>query len=115
LKHALTQEGAYNSVLIERRRQLHERIGAAIETLYADRIDDHLNGLANHYSRSANVNKAVDYLGGAARQAVSRSAFAEAQAQFQKGMELLKALVEKIRQRSMIVPRSLQNRSGLNS
>jgi tetratricopeptide (TPR) repeat protein len=93
-KHALTQEVAYNSLLIERRRQLHERIGAAIETLYADRIDDHLDGLANHYSRSANVNKAVDYLGRAARQAVSRSAFAEAQAQFQKGMELLKALPE---------------------
>jgi tetratricopeptide (TPR) repeat protein len=93
-KHALTQEVVYNSVLIELRRQLHERIGAAIETLYADRIDDHLDGLANHYSRSANVNKAVDYLGRAARQAVSRSGFAEAQAQFQKGMELLKALPE---------------------
>ena len=26
-KHALTQEVAYNSVLIERRKQLHERIG----------------------------------------------------------------------------------------
>ena len=34
-KHALTQEVAYNSVLIERRQQLHERIGAALERLYA--------------------------------------------------------------------------------
>ena len=30
-KHALTQEVAYNSVLIERRKQLHERIGRALE------------------------------------------------------------------------------------
>src|SRR5215469_16987415 len=30
-KHALTQEVAYNSVLIERRKTLHERAGAAIE------------------------------------------------------------------------------------
>jgi predicted ATPase len=33
-KHALTQEVAYNSVLIERRQQLHERTAAALETLY---------------------------------------------------------------------------------
>src|SRR5712692_8644768 len=41
-KHALTQEVAYNSVLIERRKQLHERIGGALETLYASSLDDHL-------------------------------------------------------------------------
>jgi predicted ATPase len=28
-KHALTQEVAYNSLLVERRRQLHDRIGAS--------------------------------------------------------------------------------------
>jgi class 3 adenylate cyclase len=33
-KHALTQEVAYNSVLMERRRLLHERTGEAIETLF---------------------------------------------------------------------------------
>ena len=30
-KHALTQEVAYNSVLMERRHQLHERTAAALE------------------------------------------------------------------------------------
>jgi class 3 adenylate cyclase len=34
-KHALTQEVAYNSLLIERRKLLHERAGAAIEEIYA--------------------------------------------------------------------------------
>jgi len=34
-KHAPTQEVSYNSVLQERRKQLHERIGAALENLYA--------------------------------------------------------------------------------
>src|SRR5215472_3654661 len=42
-KHALTQEVAYNSVLAERRRFLHERTGAAVESLYADRLDDHFS------------------------------------------------------------------------
>jgi len=37
-KHALTQEVSYNSFLLERRRQLHERIGAAIEALYVNSI-----------------------------------------------------------------------------
>ncbi len=40
-KHALTLEVAYNSVLVERRRLLHERAGQAIEALYADRLEDH--------------------------------------------------------------------------
>jgi predicted ATPase len=41
-KHALTQEVAYSSMLMERRRQLHERTAAALETLYANSLDDHL-------------------------------------------------------------------------
>jgi hypothetical protein len=39
-KHSLTLEVAYNSVLSERRRTLHERTAAAIESLYGDRLDD---------------------------------------------------------------------------
>jgi predicted ATPase len=47
-KHALTHDVAYNSVLNERRRLLHERIGAALESLYADLLNDHLAELAHH-------------------------------------------------------------------
>jgi len=35
-KHALTQEVAYNSLLIERRKQLHERAGQALESIFGD-------------------------------------------------------------------------------
>ena len=42
-KHALTQEVAYNSLLIERRKQLHERAGAALESMFAGQLDDHLD------------------------------------------------------------------------
>ena len=38
-KHALTQEVAYNSVLLERRKMLHERIGAAVEAINAGRLE----------------------------------------------------------------------------
>ena len=48
-KHALTQEVSHNSVLIERRKQLHERTGVALETLFANSLDDHLAELVHHY------------------------------------------------------------------
>jgi len=44
-KHALTQEVAYNSVLTERRRVLHERTAEAIEGLYQARLEEHYSEL----------------------------------------------------------------------
>jgi tetratricopeptide (TPR) repeat protein len=93
-KHALTQEVAYNSVLLERRRQLHESTAAALETLYKTSVDEHLAELAHHYGRGANPGKAVEYLTRAGQQAMNRSAIAEAQAQLQQGLEWIKKLAE---------------------
>jgi tetratricopeptide (TPR) repeat protein len=91
-KHALTQEVACNSLLIERRKLLHEGIGDAIESLYASSLDDHLAELAHHYSHSANLAKSVEYLERAAQQAVSRSAFREALSLGQAGVGMITAL-----------------------
>jgi hypothetical protein len=93
-KHALTQEVAYSSLLIERRKLLHERVGAAIEALYAEQLDDHLSELARHYQRSANTAKAFEYLQRAAQQAGRRSSHAEAIGLFTSALELLQALSE---------------------
>jgi len=60
-KHALTHDVAYNSVLNERRRMLHGRIGAALESLYPDSLEDHVAELAHHYARSGNSAKALEY------------------------------------------------------
>jgi tetratricopeptide (TPR) repeat protein len=91
-KHVLTQDVAYNSVLSERRRQLHDRIGASIEVLYTQSIDDHFNQLAHHYGRGANTRKAVEYLWRAGQPAVRRSAFREGLASLTHGLELLQKL-----------------------
>ncbi len=88
-KHALTQEVSYNSVLMERRRQLHGRIGAALERLYANSIDDYLDELAHHYSRSGNSAKALDYLESAGLRAVGRLAYGEAMRNLTAALELL--------------------------
>src|SRR5262249_11290218 len=54
------QEVAYNSVLIERRRQLHQRTAEAIEALFGDTINNHLDDLAHHYRRAGNADKSSD-------------------------------------------------------
>jgi len=61
-KHALTQEVAYNSLLLKRRKEIHEKIGKAIEELYADRLEEFYEILAHHYLKSANSEKAYQYL-----------------------------------------------------
>ena len=85
-KHALTLEVAYSSVLNERRRVLHERIAAAIESLYADRLDDHLaEALAHQHRRGGNVEKAIEYLCRAGQQAAAKGADHGAVAQLRDG------------------------------
>ncbi len=91
-KHALTQEVAYNSVLIERRKALHEQTGQAIEQLYHGRLDEYYNELAHHYQRSGNTQKAIEYLHKAGQQAVKRSAYAEAVTHLTSALDLLTAL-----------------------
>jgi predicted ATPase/class 3 adenylate cyclase len=93
-KHALTQEVAYNAVLLERRRALHERAAQAIERHFAERLPEHYHALAHHYSRSGNTPKAVDYLHRAGHQAVERSAYAEAVSHLTTALDLLAALPE---------------------
>ncbi|GAF71226.1 unnamed protein product, partial [marine sediment metagenome] len=52
----------YDSLLVKRRSEIHERIGQAIEELYADRLEEFYEVLARHYSRSNDLEKAYQYL-----------------------------------------------------
>jgi predicted ATPase len=91
-KHALTQEVAYNSLLIERRKLLHERIGNALESIFANQLDDHLDELAHHYDRSANTRQAVKYLQFGGEKAVQRSANIQAIEYLTKSLVSLRTL-----------------------
>ena len=93
-KHALTHDVAYNSVLIERRKLVHERAGAAMETLYSERLDDHLGAIAHQYSQSHNAPKAIHYLRLAGAQAALRSANRESAAYFKNALDWLSSLPE---------------------
>ena len=93
-KHALTQEVAYGTVLQEQRKVLHERTGQALESMFAEQLDDHLDELARHYGRTDNVTKAVEYLGRAGQQALRRSAYADAIGSLSAAIGLLQKLPE---------------------
>ena len=93
-RHELTQEVAYNSVLLERRKQLHEHVAQAFEELFQSQLNEYFTDLAYHYSRSGNAKKAVKYLQLAGQQAIQRSAHGEAIAHFNAALDLLKTLPE---------------------
>ena len=77
-KHALVQEATYESILRQRRRELHQQVGECVEALFADRLDEFYGLLAYHYTRAEEWEKAQDYLFKAGDQAGKIAADAEA-------------------------------------
>jgi hypothetical protein len=61
-KHFLIQEVAYNTILLNKRRELHASIARAIEQLYADRLMEFYELLAFHYEKAEQWDKAAEYL-----------------------------------------------------
>ena len=93
-KHALTHDVTYESLLQDRRRQLHAQIVAAIERLYADRLSEHLERLAHHALRGQLWDKAVRYGREAGNRALERSAQTEALTHFDQAWAALHELPE---------------------
>jgi class 3 adenylate cyclase/predicted ATPase len=91
-KHALTQEVAYNSLLVERRQTLHERTAESIQALFGERLEEHLSELAHHYSHSRNTEKAIKYSQLAGERAVKGSANVEAISHLTTALRLLETL-----------------------
>jgi predicted ATPase len=95
-KHALTQEVAYGSLLLERRQAIHERAAEAIEALVGSGSPEHYAELAHHYSHSRKTEKAIQYSQLAGQWAVQHSANAEAIRHLTTALELLKSLPDSL-------------------
>jgi class 3 adenylate cyclase/tetratricopeptide (TPR) repeat protein len=93
-KHALTHDVAYTGLLSDRRRDIHARIVGAIEKLYADRLSEQVERLADHALRGQLRDKAVGYLWQAGSKAADRQAYREAALLFEQALEALAQLPE---------------------
>jgi tetratricopeptide (TPR) repeat protein len=91
-KHALTHEVAYGSPLQDRQWTLHARIVDVLETLYADRLGEQVERLADHAFRGERWDKALAYCWQAGTKAFAHSAFREAAACFQQALSALQHL-----------------------
>jgi len=91
-KHALTQEVAYGSLLLKRRKEIHEKIGDVIEDLYAERLEEYYEVLAYHYEKSDNKEKAFKYQDLANQKTVNANAMEDAKRYFYRAMEILDSM-----------------------
>ena len=86
-KHALTHEVAYNSLLMQRRKELHRLVALAIQELYADRLAEQYEILAHHFLKAEEWAEALDYLLKAAEKASKGFAIREALALYDQALE----------------------------
>ena len=89
-KHALTQEAAYELLLIRRRKVLHRRAGEVLENLYPEQQGELASALAYHFRLGEDWERAADYAMGAGAQAVKVFAMSEALAYYDEAYQSLK-------------------------
>ncbi|MBW1768606.1 MAG: AAA family ATPase, partial [Deltaproteobacteria bacterium] len=91
-KHALTREVIYDSILIRRKKKLHEDIGNTIEELYKETIAEHYGVLAVHFIYSKNYAKGAEYSKLAGKRAEKTASFIDAIAYGEKRISCLEKL-----------------------
>jgi predicted ATPase/class 3 adenylate cyclase len=88
-RHALTQEAAYNSILLKRRRELHRRVGETMETLFTGQLEEQASRLGYHFYE-ANDLRAQHYYTLAGDAAARLYANTEAAAHYRRALEIAK-------------------------
>ena len=91
-KHAFVQDAAYGSLLKSRRQQLHGRIAAVLRERFPEAVEAKPELMARHCAEAGLAKEAIQYLTKAGRQALERSANAEAVGHLGKGLTLLETL-----------------------
>jgi len=91
-KHAVTQEVAYNTLLVRRRTELHRRVAGAFEAVLGEQAADFYPALAHHYLLGDVPEKAAAYSWRAAQRAVSIHAHIEALRFAEQALEIYEKL-----------------------
>ncbi|MGH2451957.1 MAG: ATP-binding protein [Candidatus Limnocylindria bacterium] len=87
-KHAVTQEVAYNTLLVRRRAEMHRRVAAAMEKVLAGEIKDFYPALAHHFVLGEVPEKSARYAWKAAQRALAIHAHTEALRFAEQALEL---------------------------
>jgi class 3 adenylate cyclase/tetratricopeptide (TPR) repeat protein len=87
-KHALVQETAYESTLIQQRKALHLKVAQSIERIFHERLHEFYGMLAYHYSKGEDLEKAEEYMTRAGEEALRSSASSEALSYFRQALQL---------------------------
>lgn len=91
-KHAVTQEVAYNTLLVRRRTELHRRVAGAFEAVLGEQSVDFYPALAHHYLLGEVPEKAAGYSWRAAQRAVAIHAHIEALRFAEQALEIYEKL-----------------------
>ena len=94
-KHALTQEIVYNGLIKSERKEIHEKIGAVIETIYHDRLSEFYETLSYHYTLGKSTLKAVRYLIKSGEKCFDHYSLEDSHRYFQKAYDILTENPEK--------------------
>ena len=86
-RHALTQEAAYSSILLKRRREFHRRVGETLEQLFGDRLEEYASLLAHHFYEAGDA-RAQKYYTLAGDAAARLYANTEAAAHYTRALEV---------------------------
>jgi class 3 adenylate cyclase/tetratricopeptide (TPR) repeat protein len=115
-KHALAQEAAYESIMIQRRKELHNRVARSIEKVFSERLHEFYGMLSYHYSMGEDLDKAEEYMIKAGEEAMKSAASSEALDYFQQALSIYrgkfeeKASPEKIAMLEKNIAHALLNR-----
>jgi class 3 adenylate cyclase/tetratricopeptide (TPR) repeat protein len=107
-KHALIRDVAYSTLLMRQRKQLHQRVGEAMETLLGERLGEFQSIIAEHFLRAEAWARAADYLLRAGDEAARLSADAEARGHYEKAMNALLRLPDTVENRRRRVDTTLK-------
>jgi oligopeptide transport system substrate-binding protein len=106
-RHGLVQEVAYATLVEPTRRQLHLRVGEALEDLYRGSLEEVYDVLARHFSEADRPEKAVDYLLAAGDAARRIYADQEALGHYRKARAFLARLGDERRARDTLFKMAL--------
>ena len=88
-RHALVSDAIYSTLLERDKRRYHALAAEAIETLYQTTIDQQVEILAHHFSRSDRLDRAIHYLILAAEKAARGYANEQARQHYEQGLLIL--------------------------